>query len=287
MAGQPRPTVRRRRLGSELRRLREAAGIKMEQAAARIDGDKPKISRIENGRISVRRLEIEALLDLYGVTDRRTVTSLVTLGKESRRKSWWHQYGQNLTPDFQEWLDLEDDAVRIHSYQPLLVPGLLQTPAYAHATIRSAERSATSDEVHDFVATRMTRQAIFERTNRPQYVCILDEAVLHREIGGPGVLAAQLQKLAEVASPPELTVQVVPFNQGWHAGLNGGFSLFTYPDPMDLDVVSVQYMDGMLYLEEDESVERYRMAFDQLRASALSSRQSIELISRLARDLER
>jgi transcriptional regulator with XRE-family HTH domain len=284
---QPRPTVRRRRVGAALRRMRLAANVKMEEAAERIDGDKPKVSRIENGRMSVRRLEIEALLELYGVTDPQTIAALVALSRESKKKGWWQQYGEELDPDFQERLDLEDDAVRIHTYQPLLVPGLLQTRDYAKALMGRVAKSAAPDELDKWVDMRMARQQIFDRPAPPQFLCILDEALLRREIGGAGVLAAQLDRLIEVNSPPELTVQVVPFEQGWHAGLDGGFTTYSYPDPLDLDVVSVDYLDGALYLEEDASVERYRRAFDQLRASALSSHQSMELISRLSRDLKR
>ncbi|MDT0446761.1 helix-turn-helix domain-containing protein [Streptomyces johnsoniae] len=279
--------MRLRRLGAKLRRLREAAGIKMDAAAQRIDGDKPKISRIENGRMSIRRLELEALLELYGVTDQSTVAALSTMLKQTRRKGWWHQYSQDLDPDFEERLDLEDDAVRILAFQPLLVPGLLQTEEYAEAVIRSAERSASDGEIGKWVSMRMARQAILTREEAPQLVCVVDEAVLHRQIGGPAALAGQLRRLCDVSAPPELSIQVVPFGQGWHAGLDGGFSVYSYPDPLHLDVVTVDYLDGALYLEDDSSVERYRRAFDQVRASALSSRQSMSLISRLARDLER
>lgn len=270
-----------------LRRLRQEAGVKMDEAAQRIDGDKPKISRIENGRIHVRRLEIEALLDLYGVTDERTVQALVTMARQSRRKGWWQQHSANLDPHFEERLDLEDDAVRIHTFQPLLVPGLLQTREYAEAVNRSAGKSVPESEVERWVSLRMERQNIFARETPPQYVCVLDEAVLHREIGGPGTLRDQLQRLVEVNSPPELSIQVIPFGQGWHAGLAGPFSIHSYPDPLDLDVVTVDYLDGTVYLEEDASVEKYRRAFDQVRASALPSRQSMELISQLARELMR
>jgi hypothetical protein len=133
----------------------------------------------------------------------------------------------------------------------------------------------------------MVRQQIFARPAAPQFLCVLDEALLRRQIGSPEVLAAQLEKLIEVNSPPGLSVQVVPFDQGWHAGLDGAFTTYSYPDPLDLDVVSLDYLDGAMYLEEDATIERYRRAFDQLRASALSSLQSMDLIPRLARDLKR
>lgn len=287
MPPQPRPTVRRKRVGAALRRMRLAANVKMEDAALRIDGDKPKISRIENGRMSVRRLEIEALLELYGVTDPQTIAALVALARESKKKGWWQQYGEDLDPDFQDRLDLEDDAVRIHTYQPLLVPGLLQTREYARAVMRPVAKGAGAEELEKWVDVRMARQEIFARDTPPQFLCVLDEALLRRQIGGADVLAAQLEKLVEVNNPPDLSVQVVPFEQGWHAGVDGAFTTYSYPDPLDLDVVSVDYLDGALHLEEDATIERYRRAFDQLRASALSSHQSMDLISRLARDLKR
>jgi transcriptional regulator with XRE-family HTH domain len=283
----PRPTVRRRRLGSELKRLREHAGVKMEDAAERIGGDKSKISRQENGRQGISKLEIEALLDLYAVQDHKLRTTLTTLAREGRRKSRWAHYSDILSERFQEQLSIESDAVRIHLFQPLLVPGLLQTREYAEESIRGVEKSATDEQIESYVSVRMTRQEILHDTSAPQVVCLLDEAVLRRTVGGPAVMAPQFQKLIEVNNPPRLTIQVIPFGQGWHAGLDGAFSVFTYPDPMDLDVVRVEYLDGALYLEENGPVERYQLAFDQLRASALPSRQSMDLISQAARDLKK
>ncbi|WP_246096748.1 helix-turn-helix domain-containing protein [Streptomyces botrytidirepellens] len=286
MPSHPRPTVRRRRLGSELKRLREEAGVKMEAAAEEIGGDKSKISRQENGRQRVTKLEIQALLDLYGVQDQRLRTALTTLAREGRRKGWWAQYSVILPDGFQERLAIESDAARIHVFQPLLVPGLLQTLEYATESIRAVEKNAGEEQIESYVSVRMSRQEILRRDSAPQYVCILDEAVLRREIGGPETMASQLEKLIEVNSPPELTIQVIPFGHGWHAGLDGAFSLYSYPDPMDLDVVNLDYLDGALYLEEDGPVERYKLAFDDLRASALPSRRSMELISQVARDFK-
>lgn len=280
----PRPTVRRRKVGAELKRLREAAGVKMEEAAERIGGDKSKISRQENGRQGVSKLEIEALLDFYGVEDQKLRTALMTLAREGRRKSWWAQYSDILPEVFQEQLSIESDAVRILLFQPLLVPGLLQTQEYAEESIRGVEKTASDEQIQSYVSIRMDRQEILRRDNAPQVVCLLDEAVLRRTVGGPEVMRAQLHKLVELNDPPELSIQVIRFEQGWHAGLDGAFSIYSYPDPMDLDVVRLEYLDGTLYLEEDGPVERHQLAFDQLRASALPSRQSMDLISQAARD---
>ncbi|MFC8697860.1 MULTISPECIES: helix-turn-helix domain-containing protein [Streptomyces] len=284
MPSHPRPTVRRRRLGAELKRLREKAGVRMEEAAERIGGDKPKISRQENGRQGVSKLEIEALLALYGVSDERLRTALTTLAREGRRKGWWAQYSDILPAGFQERLSIESDAARILTFQPMLVPGLLQTVEYATEVIRSVDKDVTEEERDSYIEVRKARQEIFTRDNPPQYVCLLDEAVLRREVGGPAVMAAQLDKILEMNNPPKLTIQVVPFSQGWHAGADGAFNIYSYPDPMDLDVVNLDYLDGALYLEEDQPVGRYQLAFDELRATALASRQSMELISAVKRE---
>ncbi|MEW2066176.1 DUF5753 domain-containing protein [Streptomyces sp. NPDC007346] len=192
--------------------------------------------------------------------------------------------GDILPAGFQERLSIESDAARILTFQPMLVPGLLQTAEYATEVIRSAGRSATEDEIASYIEVRANRQEILARDNPPQYVCLLDEAVLRREVGGPTVMAAQLGKIVEVNNPPKLTIQVVPFSQGWHAGADGAFNIYRYPDPMDLDVVNLDYLDGALYLEEDLPVERYQLAFDELRATALASRQSMELVSAVQRE---
>ncbi|MGW4218361.1 helix-turn-helix domain-containing protein [Streptomyces bacillaris] len=276
--------MRRRRLGAELKRLREKAGVSMEVAAERIGGDKPKISRQENGRQGVSKLEIEALLALYGVSDDRLRTALTTLAREGRRKGWWAQYGDILTAGFQEWLSIESDAARILAFQPMLVPGLLQTADYAAEVIGCAEKDATQAKRDSYLEVRKARQEIFQRDNPPQYVCLLDEAVLRREVGGPAVMEGQLAQILKVNNPPKLTIQVVPFGQGWHAGAHGPFNIYSYPDPMDLDVVNLGYLDGALYLEEDDSVKRYQLAFDELRGTALTTRQSMELVSSVQRE---
>ncbi|MFD4480377.1 helix-turn-helix domain-containing protein [Streptomyces sp. NPDC058471] len=283
----PRPTVRRRKVGGELRRLREAAGVKAEEAAERIGGDKSKISRQENGRQGISKLEMEALLDLYRVEDPKVRTALITMAREGRRKGWWAQYGDVLPVGFQERLAIESDAVRILAFQPLLVPGLLQTKSYAEVLIRGVEKDASEADRETLMAVRMSRQEILKGDDAPQYVCVLDEAVLRREIGGPKVMAEQLEQLLEISNPPRLTIQVIPFSEGWHAGLDGPFSVYTYPDPMDLDVVNLDYLDGALYLEEDGPVGRYQLAFDEIRAAAPSHRKSMDLITQAVREFKK
>ncbi len=288
MSAHPNPTVRRRRLGAELRRLRDEAKVTMDGAAERIDADRTKMSRVENGRQAIRPVEVEALLKLYGVTDENLIAGLCTLAREGRKKNWWHQYSGILAESFTQRLAIESDTTLIRKYCHALVPGLLQTEEYAEALIRARENGATEEEVAAFVKLRMERQAFLRRETPqpPQLVCLLDEAVLRRVIGGPEVMTAQLRALIKVNNPPDLSIQVVPFDQGWHFGLDGSFEIYSYPNPMDFDVVALDYLDGTIYLEEDGPVKRYDRSFEQLRAAALSSRQSMDVISRTVRDLE-
>ncbi|MFE2045740.1 DUF5753 domain-containing protein [Streptomyces sp. NPDC059477] len=254
----------------------------MDDAGTAIDGDKTKISRIENGRQGIRPLEIKELCKLYSVTDERVVTALLT-ARESRKKSWWQQYSDVLSPDFQQRLALETDAVRIYAFHTMVIPGLLQTREYAEAVIRGSGRHTPDLEIETSVNFRMERQAIFDRPDAPQYVCVLDEAVLHREVGSPRVMCKQLRHLVEAADRPGVGVQIVPHSQGTYAGFEGPFTIYSYPDPMELDVVGLEYLEGAIYLEEGSPVETYRRSFDHIRAAALSSRQSTELISRIWR----
>ncbi|MFF4157564.1 helix-turn-helix domain-containing protein [Streptomyces sp. NPDC001678] len=285
--GQPaRRTARRRRLGAELKALREAAKVTTEEAARAIHGDKSKISRQETGRHRVLRLELDVLLDLYGVEDEKLREWLIALAAEGGKRSWWRQHSEMIPPGFKELLTLESDAARIATFRSQIIPGLLQTQDYATAVINGSSAQLTADKLEFYVDLRMERQKIFLRGDPPQYLAIIQEGALRQEIGGPEVLAEQLRHLVAVSQPPEVTIQVIPFSQGVFTETRGSFVLYSYPDPLDLDVVQVEYLDGALYLEEDEPVARYRRALDGLRASALSSRQSIELISSIADELE-
>lgn len=282
-------TARRRKLATELRRLREGAGVSLGQAAEALDAATSKISRIENGRSGVRKVDLLALLDCYGIKDADVRTALVHLARESRQKGWWHDYGDALSPGLQDLVGMEAESARICEFQTLLVPALLQTEAYTRAVIdplQAAGRPLGEAEIESQVAVRMQRQGILRADDAPQLLCVLDQAVISRPIGGAKVMRNQLTHLLEVSRPPHLTIQIIPFSAGRHVGLDGPFRIISHRDPVDLDVVSLGYLYGGLYLEEDAHVERYRLLFDHLRAQALSSAQSMDLISRAMRDLD-
>jgi transcriptional regulator with XRE-family HTH domain len=285
--GQPaRRTARRRRLGAALREAREKAGASPEQAAKAIHGDKSKISRIEGGRHRVSRLELETLMDLFGVTDSKIREWMVALSTEGQRRSWWRRHGDRLEQDFKELLTLEEDAERIAAFQPQVLPGLVQTKAYATSVIRSNDPSLEDEQVDFFADFRLRRQEIFVKESPPEYLCIVTEGVLRQQVGGPEVMRQQLEHLVKLSQQPNIVIGVIPFSEPGYTGTSGAFTLYSYPDPLDLDVVQVEYLDGALYLEEDKTVRKYRQSLSLLRASSMSAAESTELISKILRDSE-
>lgn len=277
------PTVRRRRLAGELRRLRETAGLTIEEVGERLECSASKISRIETGHVGVTPRDARDLLVLYGVPADR-VDALVQLSREARRKGWWHAYNEVFTGSF---VGLESDAASLRSFQALLVPGLLQTEDYTRAVMRSIRPDWTEAEVERRVVARMERQRLLTDSEPPNYWVVVDEAVLHRSVGGPAVMRKQLLRMREVGTLPNVTIQVVPFDAGAHSSMEGPFLIIGFPEQMDPDVVYVDTTTGGVYLEEQADVDRYTLMFDHLRASAASPDDSAQLVSRAAERLSR
>ncbi|MEV8605615.1 helix-turn-helix transcriptional regulator [Streptomyces griseoviridis] len=283
--GQPaRRTARRRRLGTALREARVSAGVTPERAASAIHGDKSKVSRIETGRHRVSRLELETLMQLYGISDPGTRSWLVALSTEGQRRSWWRSHGDRLDQDFKELLTLEEDTERIAAFQPQVLPGLVQTREYASSVIRASDPGLVDEQVDFFTDFRIRRQEIFVRETFVDYLCIVAEGVLHQRVGGVEVMRRQLRHLLELGERPNVTIRAVPFSQPGYTGTSGAFTLYRYPDPLDLDVVQVEYLDGALYLEEEKTVQRYEGALKLLMDSALPVSETEQLIAKIARD---
>lgn len=277
------PTVRRRRLASELRRLREAAKLTIEEVGEKLECSASKISRIETGHVGVTPRDARDLLDLYEVAPDQ-LEALVQLAREARKKGWWHAYNEVFTGAF---VGLESDASSLRAFQALLVPGLLQTEDYTRAVIRSIRPDWTEADVERRVGARTERQRLLSEPDPPNYWAIMDEAVLRRTVGGPDVMTAQLRRLCDIAALPNVTVQVVPFDAGAHSSMEGPFLILGFPEQADPDVVYVDTTTGGVYLEEQGDVQRYTLMFDHLRASALSPDDSVHLVSRAAERLSR
>lgn len=284
MSATPSPTVRRKRLGIELRRLRERAGLTCEEVGQRLDCSGPRISRIETSRINVKPGDVRELLDIYGITGAEA-DSLVQLAREARRKGWWHTYGQVLPPWFEAYIGLEAEAVRQRDFQSMVIPGLFQTEDYAHAVLRTAPSAGSTEAIERLTQLRMERQAILDQANPPDLWVVLSESVLRVQVGGPAVMRAQLGRLLDLAARSNITLQVLPFTTAAHVQPISPFTILEFPAAADPTVVYLEHLTGSLFLEREDEVRHYTVVFDHLRAEALGTGQSVELIMKVASEL--
>jgi transcriptional regulator with XRE-family HTH domain len=275
------PTLQRRRLGIELRRLRENAGLTIDQVAKSLECSDSKVSRIETGQVSATPRDVRDMLDLYQIA-REQRDALVQVARQARQRGWWEAYGDSLAMPL---AGLETEADQILEFETMAVPGLLQTMDYARAVLRIARPELLPQQLERWVAFRMARQALLTRANPPRFSVVLEECVLSRPVGGRAIMREQLDHLSETAQFRNLTLQVLPLAVGEHVGMNGPFTLYQFNSREDPDVVYLEHSRGDLYLERAEQVDPYGLAFDQLRTLALSPEDSATLIARAARTM--
>ncbi|BBC95396.1 MULTISPECIES: helix-turn-helix domain-containing protein [Actinomycetes] len=280
MASNVNPTVRRRRLGQELRKLREQKNMTAEEVAERLLVSQSKISRLENGRRSISQRDVRDLCGVYEVEDQRVVDSLMEMARDSRQQGWWHTFGDI---PYSVYIGLETDAESLRVYEPQIVTGLLQTPAYAEALVRGALPETSAAEIEKRVGVRMRRQERITTENDPLRLWIvLDEAALHRVVGGKRVMREQLEHLLKLSELPHVTVQVMPFEVGAHPGLNGQYAILEFADAADSSVVYLEGVTSDLYLEKAQDVQKYAVMYEHLRAQSLSVEASRQLIDETA-----
>ncbi|MFE9022195.1 helix-turn-helix domain-containing protein [Streptomyces sp. NPDC007808] len=285
MASNVNPTVRRRRLGQELRRLRELKGMTAEEVAERLLVSQSKISRLENGRRSISQRDVRDLCGVYEVEDHRIVDSLMQMAKDSRQQGWWHSFGDI---PYSVYIGLETDAASLRVYDPQVVPGLLQTKQYAEALIAGALPETASTEIEKRVQVRMRRQERISTEENPLRLwTVLDEAALRRVVGNRSLMRDQLEQLVEQSQLPHVTVQVIPFDMGAHPGLNGQYAILEFPDAADSSVVYIEGVTSDLYLEKANDVQKYSVMYEHLRAQALNVDQSRQFIADIAKEYAR
>ena len=283
MPSEQSPTVRRRRLALELRRLREAARLTCEEVADHLECSASKISRVETGRVSVSPRDVRDMLELYGVPPAQR-ESLVQLARDSRQKGWWHAYSDTMQPQFVTYVGLESAAAEIRIYEVSLIPELLQTEDYARAVIRSGMMNSPREDVERQVALRMARQPAIARDGPPKIWALLDEAALRRQVGGTGVMHLQLEHLLAQAALPNVAVQVIGFGGGAHPAMGRPFIILVFPERADTDVVYLADLTRALYLEDVADVDRYNVFFSHLQAAALSPDDSALLITSILKE---
>jgi len=274
------PTVRRRRLGAELRRHRELAGLTIDQVADQLDCSASKISRLETGQTGSNPRDVRDMLALYGVGDTE-LEELLAVARETRQRGWWQPYGSILTGAY---VGFEAAADRIRSYEAQCVPGLLQTADYARSMIAAVHTGRPRQEVDDRVHVRLGRQALLTQEDPVQFWCVLDEAALRRPVGGREVMRCQLEHLVRESARPNVTLQVLPMAAGEHPGMEGSFVIMSFPDAADPDTVYVTIATGGVFQEKPDDVSRYEIIFDRLQKMALSSAESTELIATMAKE---
>ncbi|HJU00904.1 MAG TPA: helix-turn-helix transcriptional regulator [Actinomycetes bacterium] len=270
------PTGRRRRLGAELRRLREAAGLTIDKVAEELECSPSKVSRIETGQVSATPRDVRDMLGLYRVDDDR-LEAMVQVAREARQRGWWQKFVD--VPDgVPAYVGLEAAATSMDVYMALLVPALLQTPDYARAVIAAVRPDLPPSEIDRRVELRLRRQALLDQERPPRMRVLLDDTVLARPVGGPAVMAAQRRRLLADADRPAVTIQVLEVGAGAHAGMDGPFTIFGFPAPAERDVVALDSAADALYLEGPEDVARYRRVFELLLPVARSPEVSAAII---------
>jgi transcriptional regulator with XRE-family HTH domain len=275
------PTVRRRELGALLRKLRTEKGLTVEQAADRLMISMSKLSRMETGHGVATPRDIRDLCDLYDVTDEADRDHMMNLAVEGKQHAWWQSYDLG----YATYVGLEMEAVAISAFQSSVVHGLLHTADYARAGHEGAMPRLSPAQIELQIEAKLTRQRILTRDDPPRYDVVLDEAALHRAVGGRQVMAAQLAKILDVSALPNVMVQILPFDRGAHPGVESNFAILELPNQAP-DVVFVEGLIGSTYLDRDDDLTRYRKVFNRLQSVALNPKESAALIAKFMHGYE-
>jgi len=265
--------MRRRRLAAELRRLRSDADLSIEEAAGKLTWPGSKVSRIENRQVGISPRDLRKLLDLYHVEDRAYREELLEIGRRATERGWWQAYSGGVVPNaYANLIGLEAEAATVRTYEPELIPGLLQTADYARAVIRAGRPADTLGEIDRRVEVRLERQEVLTRTDPPppKVGVVLNEAVLARRVGGPEIMRAQLEHLMRERDRANITVQILPFSAGEHPAMVGPFTMLTFIDPADPGVVNVENIIGAHALERPEEIRSYEDVWNAIQARAVS-----------------
>jgi transcriptional regulator with XRE-family HTH domain len=280
----PGPTALRIVLGTQLRRLREARGITAAAAGHAIRASHAKISRMELGRVGFRDRDVADLLTLYGVTDEQQRRAFLTLVRRANVPGWWHQYSDIVASWFEIYLGLEQASSVIRTYQPQLIPGLLQTDDVARGVIELGHPRPSDDDIERRVSLRMARQEILTQPAAPQLWAVIEEATLWR-FNGRSVMRAQIDHLITMAELPNVALQVIPIHSGAHVALGGPFTILRFAEPDLPDIVYLEQLSSALYLDKSQDVDHYLQIMDLLCVQAKSPAETISFLRDLLRNL--
>lgn len=279
------PVVQRRRLRTELRRARLDAGLTQEQVATAMEWSLSKLIRIENGSVGISLNDLKAILSHYKITDEKRTAELIALSRGARARSWWSDY-RDVPPRLVQLIEYESASFIIRNFQPMLIPGLLQTEEYATATTRTLRPQATDQEVSITVELRMKRQQLLQQSEMPLMFFIVDEGAVRRIVGGQEAMRRQIRRLLDESEKPTVTIEIVPFSAGAHPGMQGPFMLFEFPDAEDDDALYLEGPSESRWNRDDpEEISSFRERFEVLRALSLGPEGSVDLLHRLLGEL--
>lgn len=284
MAPQRGPTLRAQWLGNELREMREQAGLTLKEVAEYLRRNPSTVSRLESGLLPARVAEVLAYLDICGVDDSKRRDDLKTMSSELFRKGWWDGYAADVAGSLIDRIWLESRATAICYFQPIMVPGLLQTRDYAESVIRTANGAASEAQIERWIELRMARQRLLDRDEPVELSAVVDESVVRRMVGGRSVMRAQLLRLSAMAERPDIDIRVLPFDAGAHASPDGQFDLFGMAEPYP-NAACMQTPAGAVYVEADKAVP-FAAAYDRLCEAAMSTANTAALLQELAARLE-
>ena len=284
-SGNPSPVVQRRRLRTELRRARLDADLTQEQVAAAMDWSLSKLIRIENGTVGISTNDLKAILAHYKITDDGRTAEMLALSRGARERSWWSAY-RDASPRLIQLIEYESASFIIRNFQPMLIPGLLQTGEYAATMIRNLDPQATDQVVNLAVEMRTKRQQLLQQPETPLMVFIVDEAAVRRLVGGQQAMRRQIQRVLDESDKPTVTIEIVPFSAGAHPGMQGPFMLFEFPDAADDDALYLEGPSESRWNRDDpEEILSFRERFEVLRGLSLGPQGSRDLLSRLLDEL--
>jgi uncharacterized protein DUF5753/helix-turn-helix protein len=278
------PTALRIVLGNQLRQLREASGITAGAAGHAIRASHAKISRMELGRVGFKERDVADLLTLYGITDEQERSSFLALARQANVPGWWHHFSDILPSWFEMYLGLEQASSVIRTYQPQLVPGLLQTQESARAVIRLGHQSASATEIERRVALRMARKEVLTQPGAPNLWAIIEEGALWR-LDGRAAMRDQIQHLIEMTELPNVTLQAIPIYSGAHVAVGGPFTILRFTAADLPDIVYLEQLTSALYLDKSQDVQHYLMLMDQLCVQANSPAETIRFLSGILKEI--
>jgi len=264
--------------------LREAAGLTQEEVSERTGKDRSTLYRLESAQQRPQRSTLIQLLDLYGTNETHR-HEMMELLKDAGQRGWMRPYLSELPETYSDYIGFEDEARSICNYQSLFIPGLLQTEAYARAQLRGTWPSASDEDIELRVAARMERQPVLVKDDAPKFWAIIDEAALHRLVGGRDVMSDQIARLLETHSHPDITIQMIPYRAGAHPGMDGSFVILDFPNVDDPSIVYIESAAGGLFLEEAMAIRRYILMFEHLRAAALGLDATADLLRTIAAEI--